>query len=184
MQATAVSPRLRGRMPTDPRLPLAAARLRLLAAQPPPDPLTTRRPGPGVLRSLRDRQRAYLAALADVGNVRWACRVAGIASRTDVYRWRADRGFVERERMAREGFLDRIRAQLAALALRSDVALMLMAKVLLAEYRPRQRQDHAVEDALPARFTLALAPRSDPEDKVSEGRVAVARPAGRWEGRG
>jgi hypothetical protein len=83
--------------------------------------------------------------------------MAGIASRTDVYRWRADPAFVQRERMAAEDFWDLIRAQLAALALRSDVALTLMAKALLEEYMPVRRREHVIHaDVLPDRFSLRL----------------------------
>ena len=152
--------RLIGRMPTDPRLPLAAARLRLLDRQPVPE----ERPRPGRGRAtLRQRQARYLAAITNTSSIGHACREAGISRRLISW-WRAvDPAFRERERQAREDFYDLIRWQLAALATRSDVALILMAKALLEEYMPARRRDHAVVEQLPARFTLALAPVEEME---------------------
>ena len=158
----AVAVRLRGRMATDPRLPLAAARDRLLRRLPPPpepDPLATSQRGPGS-RTQRERQRDYLEATRNIDGVWLAARAAGV-SREIVYHWRrTDPAFVMREQLARADYDDGLRWQIHVRAFAgSDALLLMMVKALLPEYRktvPRT-EPVAADDGLPRRFTLALA---------------------------
>jgi hypothetical protein len=163
MLAVAGSKRLVGRMPTVG--PLAAARMRLLRREPPlapPDPLGCR-PGARLSRAARrERQSAYLAQIANTSSVLLACQRAGV-SRSVLYAdWRRDPAFCRREALAVEDFRDLVRLQVAQRAFAgADLFLIALAKALLPEYRPTQRQEHAMADALPSRFTLTLAPCAD-----------------------